>query len=107
MLTILETTCEYRKDPLGLDERRPRISWKLRSDRRNTLQISYRLQVANDPYFWSRCGTQATQPPISPSLSSMKARSCARGPDTIIVSAQGITMANAAAGAKPLSGRPE
>ena len=51
MLTILETTCEYRKDPLGLDERRPRISWKLRSDRRNTLQISYRLQVANDPYF--------------------------------------------------------
>ena len=51
MLTILETTCEYRKDPLGLDERRPRISWKLRSDRRNTLQTSYRLQVANDPYF--------------------------------------------------------
>ncbi|QHT63261.1 family 78 glycoside hydrolase catalytic domain [Paenibacillus lycopersici] len=39
-------TCEYRTDVLGLDFKAPRFGWKLRSDRRGTLQTSYRLQVA-------------------------------------------------------------
>jgi alpha-L-rhamnosidase len=45
-LTIAELRCEYGTDPLGIDARRPRLSWQLRSDRRGTLQTRYRIQVA-------------------------------------------------------------
>jgi alpha-L-rhamnosidase len=45
-LTIAELRCEYATDPLGIDARRPRLSWQLRSDRRGTLQTRYRIQVA-------------------------------------------------------------
>ncbi|QHW32791.1 family 78 glycoside hydrolase catalytic domain [Paenibacillus rhizovicinus] len=44
---ILESlTCEYRTELLGTDVRAPRFGWKLRSDRRGTLQTAYQLQVA-------------------------------------------------------------
>lgn len=46
MLTVTELTCEYRNNPLGLDEMAPRVSWKLCSDQRNTLQTGYQLQVS-------------------------------------------------------------
>lgn len=45
-LTVFNLTCEYRTNPLGLDVRKPRISWKLRSDRNGTFQTAYRWQVA-------------------------------------------------------------
>ncbi len=38
--------CEYRVDPLGLDERWPRLSWVLESERRNQRQTAYRILVA-------------------------------------------------------------
>ncbi|MDF2789394.1 MAG: alpha-L-rhamnosidase [Neobacillus sp.] len=44
-LKLYDLTCEYRKNPLGLDQKRPRISWKIRSDRRGTTQSAYHLQV--------------------------------------------------------------
>ena len=46
MLSITELTCEYRKNPVGLDNRNPRISWKLWSDCQNTMQTGYRVQVS-------------------------------------------------------------
>ena len=39
--------CEYLVDPLGLDERAPRLSWQLLSDRRGARQVAYRVRVAS------------------------------------------------------------
>ncbi|MET7896581.1 alpha-L-rhamnosidase [Streptomyces mirabilis] len=41
-------TCEHRVTPLGLDEPRPRLSWKLADDRRGQRQSAYRLRLATD-----------------------------------------------------------
>ncbi|HEX2739635.1 MAG TPA: glycoside hydrolase family 78 protein, partial [Rubrobacter sp.] len=38
--------CEYREDPLGIDERVPRLSWALESEARNQRQSAYRILVA-------------------------------------------------------------
>lgn len=45
-LRISNLRCEYLVNPLGIDERRPRFSWNLESDRRGVRQISYRIRVA-------------------------------------------------------------
>ncbi|WP_124051907.1 alpha-L-rhamnosidase [Priestia endophytica] len=51
-LTINTLTCEYKVNPIGLDIRKPRISWKIQSDRRGTMQTAYRIQVTeNDQEF--------------------------------------------------------
>lgn len=39
-------TCEYRTNPLGIDIKRPRVSWKIQSDRRCTMQTAYQIQVS-------------------------------------------------------------
>ena len=39
-------TCEYRTDPLGIDERVLRLSWVLESEGRNRSQSAYRILVA-------------------------------------------------------------
>src|ERR671921_1508977 len=38
--------CEYRLDPLGIDERIPRLSWALESEGRGQVQSAYRVLVA-------------------------------------------------------------
>jgi alpha-L-rhamnosidase len=38
--------CEYRVDPLGIDERSPRLSWTLESEGRDQSQSAYRILVA-------------------------------------------------------------
>jgi alpha-L-rhamnosidase len=38
--------CEYRIDPLGLDERAPRLSWTLDSGERGQKQSAFRVLVA-------------------------------------------------------------
>jgi alpha-L-rhamnosidase len=38
--------CEYRVDPLGIDERVPRLSWALESEGRGQVQSAYRILVA-------------------------------------------------------------
>lgn len=45
MLKLYDLTIEYKQEPLGLDEVQPRFSWKLESDKQDTVQESYRLQV--------------------------------------------------------------
>jgi alpha-L-rhamnosidase len=42
-MTPYGLTTEQRTEPLGLDEPRPRLSWKLRSDRRGAAQTAYRI----------------------------------------------------------------
>jgi alpha-L-rhamnosidase len=45
-LTVSNSTCEYRINPLGIDVLQPRLSWKLESDRRGTRQAAYRILLA-------------------------------------------------------------
>lgn len=38
---------EYATNPIGIEERAPRMSWMLHSDRRGTRQSAYEIRVAN------------------------------------------------------------
>lgn len=48
-LRVTHPTAEYDRDPLGLDEPRPRLSWRLESDEPGQAQTAYRIRVATDP----------------------------------------------------------
>lgn len=45
MLRCENLLIEYMKNPLGLDEEKPRFSWKLKSDNSNVFQQAYRIVV--------------------------------------------------------------
>lgn len=58
--------CEYRKNPIGLDVKRPRISWKISSNYRGVVQVAYQIQVAvNDrnlsSVFWDSGKVESDQ----------------------------------------------
>lgn len=46
-LRVAHLRCEYLVNPLGIDERQPRLSWELRSNRRGARQTAYRILVAS------------------------------------------------------------
>jgi alpha-L-rhamnosidase len=46
-LTVKNLRCEYKVDPLGIDVRKPRLSWELVSAERGVLQTSYEIRVAS------------------------------------------------------------
>ena len=46
MITASQLTCEYRRDPIGLDTPRPRLSWILESQQRAATQSAYQVLVA-------------------------------------------------------------
>jgi alpha-L-rhamnosidase len=48
-LVVHQLRTEYVRDPLGIDVRRPRLSWTLTSPRRGQAQTAYRILVASDP----------------------------------------------------------
>ena len=45
-LAVRNLGCEYKSDPLGIDVRKPRLSWELASTERGVLQTSYEIRVA-------------------------------------------------------------
>ncbi|MEK4971525.1 family 78 glycoside hydrolase catalytic domain [Niallia sp. FSL R7-0648] len=47
-MIIENLTVEYKKNPLGLDTKKPRFSWKIASNEQNVWQESYRIIVQND-----------------------------------------------------------
>ncbi|MDN5289115.1 MAG: Alpha-L-rhamnosidase [Mucilaginibacter sp.] len=47
-LLVKDQTTEYAHNPLGVDVMAPRLSWKLVSDRRGTMQQSYQIKVSTD-----------------------------------------------------------
>src|SRR5215469_1986199 len=47
MFTITNLRCEYLVEPVGIDEREPRLSWAIESERRGARQIAYRVRVAS------------------------------------------------------------
>ncbi|MCL5096397.1 MAG: family 78 glycoside hydrolase catalytic domain, partial [Candidatus Omnitrophica bacterium] len=48
-LIPLDLRCEYRVNPAGIDSQQPRLSWELRSDKRNEAQTAYQILVASSP----------------------------------------------------------
>ncbi|HHV09185.1 MAG TPA: family 78 glycoside hydrolase catalytic domain [Clostridiales bacterium] len=51
MLKVYNLRTEYLEDPIGIDARRPRFSWKIESDRKNVMQSAYKITAAEDPEF--------------------------------------------------------
>ncbi|MBD2862670.1 alpha-L-rhamnosidase [Paenibacillus oceani] len=47
-LAVVQLKTEYKQNPLGLGTPIPRLSWKIRSERRNVAQQAYRIQVAEE-----------------------------------------------------------
>ena len=45
-LTVTGLRVEYLTNPLGIDVVQPRLSWRIASARRNTMQAAYQIQVA-------------------------------------------------------------
>jgi alpha-L-rhamnosidase len=45
--TVSNLRCEYLVNPLGIDERSPRLSWTLESEARGARQLAYRIRVAS------------------------------------------------------------
>ena len=49
-LRVMGLRCEYLENPLGLDEPRPRLSWRLEAGtRRGVRQAAWRVRVASSP----------------------------------------------------------
>src|SRR6478736_445017 len=48
-LRLTRLRCEYLVNPLGLDERAPRLSWELEGGRRGARQVAWRVRVASSP----------------------------------------------------------
>ncbi len=48
-LSISDLTCEYKTNPLGMDETNPRLGWILNATEINTMQTAYQVQVSLDP----------------------------------------------------------
>ncbi|MEP6675954.1 MAG: family 78 glycoside hydrolase catalytic domain [Ferruginibacter sp.] len=47
-LSISNLRCDYSRDPIGVDNIIPQLSWELSSPLRNTLQAGYRILVSDD-----------------------------------------------------------
>lgn len=48
MLQVTGLRCEYRVNPLGVDNEKPMLSWEIQSDQKNCKQAAYRVIVADD-----------------------------------------------------------
>ncbi len=46
---IQELVCEYHTNPVGIDVQKPRLSWKIFSDKEKVLQSAYEIRVADSP----------------------------------------------------------
>jgi len=47
VLSVVDLQCEYRENPLAIDTRKPRLSWRLESSVRGQDQVAYRILVAS------------------------------------------------------------
>jgi alpha-L-rhamnosidase len=44
---VNELVCEYHTNPIGIDVQKPRLSWKIVSDKQNVLQSAYEITVTD------------------------------------------------------------
>jgi alpha-L-rhamnosidase len=50
-LTVRDLTAEYKKNPAGIDTRKPRFSWKITGAGTGIMQTAYSIRVATDKTF--------------------------------------------------------
>jgi alpha-L-rhamnosidase len=48
-VSVGQLRCEYLRDPEGIDQTRPQLSWIMESDRRGEIQTAYEVLVASSP----------------------------------------------------------
>ncbi len=48
-LSVVNLTCEYKTNPLGIELPNPGLGWQLKSDERNQSQSAYQIIVSDDP----------------------------------------------------------
>src|SRR5437870_11027659 len=48
ILRVEALKTEYQQNPIGIDVRAPRLSWRIQSERRGTMQGAYQIRVATD-----------------------------------------------------------
>jgi alpha-L-rhamnosidase len=48
-LSLTNLRTEYKTNPLGIDVLKPRLSWEIQSDKRNTMQTAYEIRFASNP----------------------------------------------------------
>ena len=46
---VINPTCEYRTNPLGIDVKVPRLSWQLETSRQGARQTAYRVLASSSP----------------------------------------------------------
>jgi alpha-L-rhamnosidase len=46
--TLTHLRCEYRENPLGIDELRPRLEWRMRTRRRGARQTTYQITARDE-----------------------------------------------------------
>ncbi|WP_428331543.1 family 78 glycoside hydrolase catalytic domain [Mucilaginibacter sp.] len=47
-IKVQTTLCEYRENPIGVDNTKPALNWTMVADLRNVKQVAYRVLVADD-----------------------------------------------------------
>jgi alpha-L-rhamnosidase len=47
-INVSDLKCEYKADPVGIDVLAPRLSWKIESPQRNTLQTAFEIRAAEN-----------------------------------------------------------
>jgi len=53
-LLVSDLSCEHKTNPIGIDTKEPRLSWKLIDTGRNIMQTAYSIRVATDKNFGSK-----------------------------------------------------
>ncbi len=53
-----ELVCEYHTNPIGIDVQKPRLSWKIFSDKENVSQVAYEIRVADSPSSLNKASRQ-------------------------------------------------
>lgn len=48
VVRAMELKCESERNPIGVEEQQPRLSWQISSPRRNVMQLAYEIEVADD-----------------------------------------------------------
>ena len=48
-VSVRDLKTENRNNPIGLEETRPRFSWKISSPQRNTMQTAFEIRVGYNP----------------------------------------------------------
>ncbi|GKX31476.1 alpha-L-rhamnosidase [Vallitalea longa] len=53
-MKCIDLKCEYQRNPIGIDVKKPRFSWEIVSKKKNVIQRAYQIQCSNNENFEER-----------------------------------------------------